>query len=234
MRRRSVAAAAISALTALLILSGCAIPGFGDGSTEDPTAGGTSPRPDESATMPTEIPSWLLECGSDDKDRDEELQLSTLDLTQATWSMPDGFTEASGYFEDNPVETLYSDWVAEPTDPPMPRLNVLSLVLYTGVDWGDLADECGRVPLEAVEEKLARYRDQIGARPLSDAEMTTLAGLPAIRQEIGLSSYDYTGWWLFSETQLLHLYCQWTDEQYREVIVAGCEAVAASVAVPGA
>ncbi|WP_420111449.1 hypothetical protein [Pseudactinotalea sp.] len=223
------------AVAAAALLASCAIPGFGNEETEDPTDAGTSWEPDEDATMPTEIPSWLLECGGDDKgERDESLQLSTLDLTQATWSMPDGYTEASGYIEDNPVETLHSNWVAEPTDPPMPRLNVLSLVLYTGVDWGDLADGCGRVPLEAVEEKLARYRDQIAAESLGDAEMTTLAGLPAIRQEIGLSSYDYTGWWLFSEDQLLHLYCQWTAERYRDEIVAGCEAVAASLVVPGA
>jgi len=184
--------------------------------------------------MPTEVPSWLLECGRDKGDRDEALQLTALDLTQAAWSMPAGFTAASGYVEDNPVEILHSEWVAEPTDPPLPSLNVINVVIYTGVDWADLADGCGRVPLEAVEEKLARYRDQIGAQPLGEAEMTTLAGLPAIGQEIGLSSYDYTGYWVFSESQLLHLYCQWTDEAYRAAIVAGCDALAASVTVPGA
>lgn len=234
MRSRS-SRATLAAVVAVVLLAGCAVPGFGDEDMGDPTGGSTSWEPDEDATMPTEIPSWLLECGAEDKgERDESLQLSTLDLTQATWDMPDGYTEASGYVEDNPVETLYSNWVAESTDPPMPSLNVLSLVLYTDVDWGGLADGCGRVPIEAVEEKLARYRDQIGARPLGDAEMTTLAGLPAIRQEIGLSSYDYTGWWLFSETQLLHLYCQWTEERYRDDIVAGCEAVAATLVVPDA
>jgi len=212
------------------LLAGCVTPGGTDPSGPDPTA-----DPSPTATMPSEIPSWLLECGSDPDDkRDESLQLTTLDLTQATWSTPDGFAQASGYIEDNPVEILYSDWVAEPTNPPLPRLDVLSVVIYTGVDWGDLADGCGRVPLDAVEEKLARYREQIGAEPLSEAEMTEVDGLPAIHQFIGLDRYDYTGYWLFTETQLLHVYCQWTGASSKDTIVSGCEDLVASVQVPGA
>lgn len=225
-------ATALLAVTLGLALGGCA--GLGPGPGEDPEPTSAAPAPDEGTTMPTEIPSWLLECGNDDDKRDETLQLTALDLTAATWSLPAGFQLASGYVEDNPVETLYSEWVAEPTDPPLPGLNVINVVIYTDVDWGDVADGCGRVPLEAVEEKLARYRDQIGAEPLSDAEMTELAGLPAIGQDIGLASYSYTGYWLFSESQLLHLYCQWTDPGYEAAIVSGCDALAASVQVPGA
>lgn len=227
--------AAAAALLGLTLLAGCAIPGFGGDDETAPTDGTSTTGPREPATMPTEVPSWLLECGDRDKgDRDESLQLTTLDLTQATWSMPAGFDEAAGYSEDNPVETLHSEWIAEPTDPPQPSLNVINIVIYTGVDWGDLADGCGRVPLAAVEEKLARYREQIAAEPLGEAEMTTLAGLPAIKQDIGLASYDYIGYWLFTETQLLHLYCQWTPSGDQAVIERGCDDLAASVVVPGA
>ena len=207
---------------AAVLLSGCGLIGVGGDDPTDPASTGADPGP--SPTMPSEIPSWLLECGAEDGGkRNESLQLTTLDLTQATWSMPAGYQQASGYVEDNPVEELYSDWVAEPTDPPLPGLNVLSIVIYTGIDWGDLADGCGRVPLEAVEEKLSRYRDQIGAEPLSEAEMTEVDGLPAIHQFIGLESYDYTGYWLFTESQLMHIYCQWTDDAYKETIVEGCD-----------
>lgn len=181
--------------------------------------------------MPTEIPSWLLECGEDDGKRDETLQLADLDLRQATWSTPSGFAESSGYVEDNPVETLHSSWYAVPTDPAQSTLNVIQVVIYVDIDWGDLADGCGRVPLEAVEEKLARYREQIDAEPLSDAEMTELAGHPAIHQDIGLDRYSYTGWWLFSEDQLLHLYCQWTPDGDRAVIERGCDDLVASLQV---
>src|SRR5690606_14911215 len=80
------------------------------------------------------------------------------------------------------------------------------------------ADGCGRVPIAAVEEKLARYREQIGAEPLSEARATELAGHPAIRQDIGLDRYFDAGWRLFSSDQLLHLYCQWTPDADREVV----------------
>lgn len=226
-------AAAALAAAVLLLLAGCAIPGLGP--SDGPDEGSTGASPEPTATMPSEIPSWLLECGEDeDGKRDETLQLTTLDLTQATWSMPAGYRQASGYSEDNPVETLYSEWIAEPVDPPLPSLNVINVVIYTGVDWDGLADGCGRVPLEAVEAKLAEYREQINATPMSEAQMTELAGLPAIQQDIGLSYYDYTGYWLFTETQLLHVYCQWTEAEYKPTIVDGCDALAASVQVPGA
>ncbi|WP_420111448.1 hypothetical protein, partial [Pseudactinotalea sp.] len=124
------------AVASLALLASCAIPGFGNEETEGPTDAGTSGEPDEDATMPTEIPSWLLECGEDDKERDEELQLAALDLTAATWSTPDGFSVSTGYHEDNPVETIHSTWYAVPADPPQPTLNVIQVVIYTGIDWG--------------------------------------------------------------------------------------------------
>jgi hypothetical protein len=218
-------------LAAMTGVTGCGALEGGGGATGDGATSAGTREPGDDATMPTEVPSWLLECGQDDKERDEELQLADLDLTTATWSTPAGFAETAGYVEDNPVETLHSAWYAEPTDPPMPTLNVIQVVVYTGLDWDGLADGCGRVPLEAIEEQLARYREQIDAQPLSDAEITTLAGRPAIQQDIGLASYQYTGWWLFSQTQLLHLYCQWTPEGDRAVIERGCDDLAASVQV---
>lgn len=187
--------------------------------------------------MPTEIPSWLLECGSDEpskggeEDDEDSLQLADLDLTSATWSTPSGYTVVSTYVEDNPVEEVHSTWYAEPTDPALPTLNVAQVVIYVGLDWGDLADGCGRVPLEAVEEQLAEYRDHIGAQPLTEATMTEVAGYPAIAQDIGLDRYSYTGYWLFSQTQLLHVYCQWTEDSYRSTLVAGCDELVASVRV---
>lgn len=220
-------------LAAVALLAGCQVVGDDGGGGGDGPA--TDPSPWPSATMPTEVPSWLLECGEDkDGERDPSLRLTTLDLTQATWTMPDGFQPASGYSEENPVETMFSEWIAEPTSPALPSLNVINVVIYTGVDWGDLADGCGRVPLSAVEEKLARYREVIDAEPLAEAEMVEVAGLPAIQQDIGLASYDYTGYWLFTETQLLHVYCQWTGASEEPVIRGGCDDLVGSVQVPGA
>lgn len=217
-------------VTGLLTTTGCSRAGRDD----ERGAGGerTTPEAEQSATMPTEVPSWLLECGAEDhKERDTELQLAAIDLTTATWSMPAGFTASTSYVEDNPVEALHSTWYAVPTQPAQPPLNVIQVVIYTGLDWEGLADGCGRVPLAAIEDKLAQYREQIHAEPLGEAEMTTLAGHPAIHQDIGLSRYSYTGWWLFSQTQLLHLYCQWTTDGDRAVIEGGCEDLVSSLRV---
>ncbi|HIZ37584.1 MAG TPA: hypothetical protein H9815_17545 [Candidatus Ruania gallistercoris] len=215
---------------AALALSGCGLLG---GGTEESTstASATSGDADSpEASGDRTIPPQLLECGQD-RPADDELQLADVDLGTATWSMPEGFEESFSYVEDNPVEEIATTWYAVPTDPELPSLNVLNVVVYTGLDWEGLADACGRVPLEAVEEQLGRYRDQIGAEPLDEAEMTEVAGMPAITQRIGLSEYSYLGYWLFSETQLLHAYCQWTDESAREVIEPACQPLVESVSV---
>lgn len=216
-------------LSSTLALSGCTMLGgeeggspAGDGSEESGGAAGSGDHPT--------IPSQLLECGEKESDPDE-LQLAEVDLSSATWSMPEGFEESFLYVEDNPVEEVDTTWYAVPTEPELPTLNVLNVVLYTGLDWGDLADACDRVPLEAVEEQLARYREHIDAEPLDEAEMTEVAGMPAITQQIGLADYSYVGYWLFSQTQLLHVYCQWTDEAAREVIEPACTPLVESVTV---
>ncbi|TDE90385.1 hypothetical protein EXU48_18195 [Occultella glacieicola] len=180
-------------------------------------------------TAPPSVPPGFLECP--DQPGDEELQLADVDLTTAVWATPTGWADASGYSEDNPIEEILENWVGEPVDEPLPRLNVGAVVIYGGLDWTDLADQCGRVPITAIEEQLGRYRDQIGAEPLSEVERLTIAGLPALHQDIRLTSYDYTGYWVFSENQLLHAYCQWTDEAYRAPIEDGCLQIVESLTV---
>ncbi|CAM3663391.1 hypothetical protein OCAE111667_21010 [Occultella aeris] len=221
--RRATAVAA--AVLAIALVAGCDQESPAPG-PDGPTGagGGTGATP----TEPRTVPPGFLEC-SDDPDP-KELQLADVDLATATWSTPSTFEVVTTYHEDNPVETIESTWYAEPTSPPLPTLNVLNVVLYSGLDWGDVADDCGRVPLSAIETRLASYRDQIDAEPLTEASMTTVAGLPALEQDIGLASYDYHGYWLFSETQLLHVYCQWTSGN-RDVIEAGCGPLVDSVQV---
>lgn len=221
--------AGASAVVLCLALVGCdQFPG-GDadgpeGSGSDGEVAGTEEDGD-----PVTLPPELLECGDPSStDSQDGLMLAELNLAEASWSMPDGFTETFSYFEDNPVENLVSMWVAEPESDPV-DLDVVSVVTYDGLDWGDLADRCGRVPVAAVEERLAGYRDHIGAEGLSEPEMTTLDGHPAIEQSLRLEQYDYQGYWLFSEDQLLHVYCQWAGEP--EVIEDACTELVGSLEV---
>ncbi|TDE90386.1 hypothetical protein EXU48_18200 [Occultella glacieicola] len=222
--RRTVPAVAAMAL-AIILLAGCDQVGPTPG-PEGPTGAGEGSG--AAPTAPPTVPPGLLECREDPDPK--QLQLADVDLATATWSTPSDFEVVTNYHEDNPVETIETTWYAEPTDPRLPTLNVLNVVLYSGLDWGDVADDCGRVPLSAIETRLASYRDQIDAVPLTDAAMTTVAGLPALEQDIGLASYDYHGYWVFSETQLLHVYCQWTEGN-RDVIDAGCGPLVDSVRV---
>ncbi|UFU04409.1 hypothetical protein LQF12_07500 [Ruania suaedae] len=228
---------------ALVAATGCQPDGGGDGaggSDGSGSPGSSGSSSDGSGPGgPATIPPQLLECGDpsadskDDGGKDgtdaQNLLLTDTDLTQATWTMPEGFEEAFGYVEDNPVETLEQIWVAEPAGDAAPSLNVINVVVYSGLDWGALSQECAQVPLSAVEERLAGYREQIDAEPLTDAEMTEVAGLPAITQQVGLSDYDYLGYWLFSRSDLVHVYCQWTAPEHRSVIEDGCADLVASV-----
>lgn len=232
-------------LLAAALLVGCTGPGLPGGGS--PTGSGAGGDPGE---RPTAIDPGLRECGeaTSDTETDGEggagtdegtadhdpLQLTDADLTRATWSAPSGWQEASGFVEDRPVETLHDHWVAVPADGSLAGLDVATVTTYTGVDWGDSADRCGRVPWDAVGEQLAGYLEQIDARPLTEPEDTTVGGLPAVTQVVALSNYSYVGYWLFSQDQLLHVYCQWTDEQYRSVLEQACADIVGSVQVPDA
>src|SRR5699024_1637706 len=138
-RGRHVGSVLLAAvLSSMLALSGCSVLGGDDdgspGADSSQEPGGSAGSGDH----PT-IPSQLLECGEKEADPDE-LQLAEVDLSSATWSMPEGFEESFLSVEDNPVEEVDTTWYAVPTEPELPTLNVLNVVLYTGLDWGDVAD----------------------------------------------------------------------------------------------
>ncbi len=209
----------------LLLLAACGLPESVVG-RDVPGNQRESPR-----QPPPQLHPGLRDCapaGSDDA-----LSLSDADLGSASWSTPEGFHDVSGdYFEDNPVEDLQWLWVAASEDLPAHTLDVISVNYYTGVAWNEFADNCETVPLTAVEEKLAQYRVHIGARALSDPEMIEINGIPAMKQDLRLHSYDYEGYWLFSTKELLHVYCQWESPSAEEIIREGCKDLVGSVEVP--
>ncbi|MBZ2194651.1 hypothetical protein [Occultella gossypii] len=214
---------ALVATLATVALAAC---GPGD---EEPTADDPSTPADASgsdATDPPSAPGGFLECG--DPDADKVVELATVDLTTATWSIPTGFQETFIYHEENPVDEVFSTWTAEPTAD-VDILNIVNVVIYDGVDWGEEAGECGTVPVDVITAQQAGYTEEIGAVPITEAEVTTVAGYPAVEQYIDLPDYDYHGYWLFSEDQLLHAYCQWTNEQ--ELVEAACAELIPSIEV---
>lgn len=211
---------ALATVAVVTMLAGCGALG-GDADDE----------PDEDATSTT-IDAALLECG-DPTNGDPTLQLTDVDLSAATWEMPDGFAETFEYKEDYAVEHVESFWAAIAEEDPVP-LNVLAVVVYSDVDWGEAADECGRVAVTAIEERLTTYMQQTGATALGEATSTEIAGQPAMQQDLSLPEYSYRGYWVFGRTQLVHLYCQWTGDDTRDAILAGCEDLLASFEVPGA
>lgn len=222
-RRR---ATALAAAGLVLALAGCSSDGDATGGGEGADGSGSA------AERPTPIDAALLECG-DPAGADPTLQLSEVDLTQVTWEIPSGFVETFAYSEDLPVEHIESFWAAEPEEDPVP-LNVLTVVVYGRMDWSGDADECGRVPISAVDERLAGYHEVNGAQPLTEVEQVELAGLPALRQDLELPDYSYRGYWVFGRDQMVHLYCQWTSEAEQERVLAGCEELLASFEAPGA
>ncbi|MPV49929.1 MULTISPECIES: hypothetical protein [unclassified Pseudactinotalea] len=221
-RRLSTVAAA---LTAAALLAACGVlPDGGAAGDEAPSGRGGSAAGDPPVTLAPQ----LQDCGTGGED---QLTLADTDLTRATWDLPEGFEVTGGYYEDNPVEENILDlWVAKPVGT-VPTLNVLDVVSYDGLQWTEGGEECGAVPLSAVSDRLAHYRQVIGAVPLDDPELTEVGGYPAMRQSLEVSKYSYEGYWLFSTTQLLHIYCQWTDPAYEEIITDGCAELIASVEV---
>src|SRR5690625_4303781 len=146
------------------MLTACGLPsalGGGEGGTD-----GSRDTPRE---PPTELHPGLRDCAP--QGSNDSLSLADSDLEAVTWSTPAGFYDVSSYYhEDNPVEDIGWIWVAAPESLPNRTLDVISVNYYTGVGWNEHTDNCDAVPLEAVKERLSRYRTQIGAKELSEAE----------------------------------------------------------------
>lgn len=214
------------AVAAAAMLTACGLPSALGGGGSEPGDSHDTPR-----QPPTELHPGLRDCAP--QGSDDALSLADSDLEAATWSTPAGFSDVSShYHEDNPVEDIGWIWVAAPDSLPKRTLDVISVNYYTGVAWNEHTDNCDAVPLEAVEERLARYRAQIGAKELSEAEMTEINGYPAIKQDLRLKDYDYEGYWLFSTSQLLHVYCQWETPQMESEIREGCGDLVSSLKIP--
>ena len=240
-RVQSRGVTALAAATAVLIgLSGCSLIG-----SESPTDGPTDDSSTTPATVPPEertIPPQLLECGDpnakpgeDDAEGDadgEQVELTDARVaSDASWATPQGYYSADGYYDDLDYEELSFLHTYVPEAAGYDTLDLVGLLGYTGLDWGQLAEECDRVPLSAMLERVAEYQQLLSAGTLDDAELTEVGGLPAVTQAMSIESYDFRGYWLFSQTELLFIGCQWTQESVRAEIESACAELVGTVQV---
>lgn len=236
---RSRRAVALGAAGAVLIgLSGCSLIGS-DGPTDDPS-GGTSSTPGTEPSGDRTIPPQLLECGDpnakpgggEDAEDGEQVELTDARVaSDASWATPEGYYSADGYYDDLDYEELSFLHTYVPEAGGYDTLDLVGVLGYTGLDWGQLAQECGRVPLDAMLERVAEYQEALGAGTIDDAELTEVGGLPAVTQAMSISSYDFRGYWLFSQTELLFIGCQWTSESARGDIESACSELIGTVQV---
>ena len=231
-RRAVVLGAAVAVLVGL---SGCSLIGSdspADGPSDSPSST-PGPVPAEDRT----IPPQLLECGdpngkSGDGEDGEQVELSdALVATDASWGIPEGYYSASGYYDDLDYEQLSFLHTYVPEADGYDSLDLVGVLGYTGLDWGQLAEECGRVPLEAMLERVSEYQGLLGAEPLDEAELTEVGGLPAVTQAMSIVSYDFRGYWLFSQSELLFIGCQWTQDSVRGEIESACSELVGTVQV---
>ncbi|WP_159622310.1 hypothetical protein [Ruania rhizosphaerae] len=217
------------------VLTGCQVPGAGSENAPTPgTSGETSDgRPGEPRRT---IPPQLLECGAPDAGNkgagEEQIDLTDARVAaDARWTIPAGYTEAGGYYDDLAYERQTFLITLVPDDPGYDTLDLLGIIGYEGLDWGDLARECGQVPVAAMLERVQQYQDTLGSEALNEPQVTEVAGLPAVTQDMRIPNYDFRGYWLFSQTELLFLGCQWTSGSARPEIERSCRELVESVVV---
>lgn len=228
-----------AAASLLLALSGCSLLDGDDPETEPPSSGPTDGQGEHPSGQPT-IPPQLLECGdpagkggdSEETEGDDPVELTdALVASDASWDVPAGYESATGYYDDLDYEQRMFMHTYVPTAPGYDTLDLVGVLGYDGLDWGQLAQECGQVPLEAMLERVAEYQDLLDAEPLDEAELTEVGGLPAVTQTMRIPSYDFRGYWLFSQTELLFIGCQWTSQDAQAEIESSCADLVATVQV---
>ncbi|UFU08101.1 hypothetical protein [Ruania halotolerans] len=227
---RTTSAVAAGAM-AVALLTGCQLmPGTsGPDSTGPENTSASDTGAGGSGDGPHTIPPQLLECG---ESSDPEVQLTdALVASDGQWSVPAGYQPAEGYYDDLAYEEQSFLETLVPESPGYHTLDLLGVIGYVGLDWGQYARECNRVPVEAMLERVAEYERALGAEAIDDAELTEVAGLPAVTQAMEIPRYTFRGYWLFSQTELLFIGCQWTSDHAREEIEMGCAEIVGSVQV---
>ena len=226
-----------AAAVVLAGVTGCSLLGPDETPPEPTTAGPTSSE--QPSGRPT-IPPQLLECGDPagksgadgGTDGDDPVELTDAHVASgASWDVPAGYESASGYYDDLDYEQRMFMHTYVPSAPGYHTLDLVGVLGYDGLDWGQLAQECGQVPLDAMLERVAEYQELLDSEPLDEAELTEVGGLPAVTQTMRIPSYDFRGYWLFSQTELLFIGCQWTSESARAEVEASCADLVSTVQV---
>lgn len=155
-----------------------------------------------------------------------EVDLRTLSAPAPTGFRPGGTL----YYEDHPVEGDYEAQYWVPQDQQHP-LDVLNLVVYPQLDLGPLTLTCDMLSWREITQRIERYHELNGAEVIEETSRVTVAGLPAVREEVDLpsSGYRYLGYWIFGRGQVAHLYCQWAQDE--ATMRRGCQEYIDSVTV---
>ena len=193
--------------------------------TASPNAQGLDPQATSSGGTRT-VPPGFIECDGRPP-KDGEL-VADVDLTTLRSSVPPGFTQSYRFGEDNPVEGDWEGTYYTP-DNAQDSLDVVNLVVYPQMDLGPLTVTCDMISLKDIEARIAKYHEINGATIIEETEVTSVAGLPAVREIVDLpnSGDSYEGSWIFGRGQVAHLYCQWVNDE--ATIRAGCTDFLASI-----
>ncbi|WP_454301897.1 hypothetical protein [Salana multivorans] len=220
-----VLAVAVVATTA--VLAGCAggvpgLPGFSSGPTATPSPTGSAGLGD--------IPPGFIECeGEPPKDGELRCRRRSHELTAPD---PPGFVRSSMYHEDNPVEGLSEGQYWIPEDQ-LDVLDVAGINVYPEMELGPLTVTCDEISWRDIVQRIEQYHEINGAEVIEETTRSSVAGMPAVREEVSLprSGYDYVGWWIFGRGRFAHVYCQWTSEAARQELVDACDTLAATIVV---
>ncbi|MBZ2194652.1 hypothetical protein [Occultella gossypii] len=215
----------------LTVLAACT-----PGGPQAPTGPGaeTTTSPAGTEESGGETPSGaggLLECGQEVKD-----SLGDVDLESVTWSTPADFYESDDFVSVNDYEEQNVElWVASYEGPEATAASAIAVTFYPEVAWGDLVvGGCAQIPIEAALARVAEYWEVPGTTdvPVGESEIVRIGGQPAIAHDFTFEGTQAHGWWLYSNTQLLHLQCQWVSEAERPGLEAGCDQFLESVVIP--
>lgn len=146
---------------------------------------------------------------------DEHPDAAPESFDDLTWDVPAGFEVSSRpWTQIAPVEGDYEPTWLEATSGGT-GMEVVAVVHYVDLGLGPVTDPCGVVDSALAAQRLDAYRSASGAERIDGPNKLSVDGAVGYAEVLRYDSHNFDLYavWIFGQHSMLHVGCQWTQNE---------------------